>query len=446
MADPVIHPITDPATRRDRISQACDGASADHWITLREGPMQVPAVHLDQDLLVYRVDNGRLLAALQEQLGHRPASLKQLQNNEAHADTQDLLHALLIEKASDSRGPILRELKRVAVQTEPLLIDAEGVVVNGNRRLAAMRLLLSEDPKRFHRFQRPLVAVLPKDVSRSDVEYIETALQLAPETKLAYGWVDRRLKLWRQIDDLGLDPDWVQEAYQLESRQQLDQELAELELVRTYLSDICKTPFQYSAVADCEKLFRRLQAQLSGLPDSQVKPWRAIGLLLIKERKHLAPTMDRQFPFEAPITDAMPQLVLQRLAEGLDLSKNVAASKQRHRLGRKITEKVMTTQEPTALARTVETLVEDVRQQLKQERVPHRVLHHLQASKRLLEKLTPDQVNETERFELKAEAAAIKGRLDLLLDEKPSTTTVSLAQRLWRIQRRVGKTLLRRNR
>jgi len=189
-----------------------------------------------------------------------------------------------------------------------------------------------------------------------------------------------------------------------------------------------------------------LQAQLSGLPDSQVKPWRAIGLLLIKERKHLAPTMDRQFPFEAPITDAMPQLVLQRLAEGLDLSKNVEASKQRPRLGRKITEKVMTTQEPTALARTVETLVEDVRQQLKQERVPHRVLHHLQASKRLLEKLTPDQVNETERFELKAEAAAIKGRLDLLLDEKPSTTTVSLAQRLWRIQRRVGKTLLRRNR
>jgi hypothetical protein len=180
VADPVIHPITDPATRRDRISQACDGASADHWITLREGPMQVPAVHLDQDLLVYRVDNGRLLAALQEQLGHRPASLKQLQNNEAHADTQDLLHALLIEKASDSRGPILRELKRVAVQTEPLLIDAEGVVVNGNRRLAAMRLLLSEDPKLFHRFQRPLVAVLPKDVSRSDVEYIETALQLAP--------------------------------------------------------------------------------------------------------------------------------------------------------------------------------------------------------------------------------------------------------------------------
>ena len=446
MAEPVIHPIPDPATRRQRIRKACDGVKASHWITLREGPVQVPTVHLEQDLLVYRVDNGRLLAALQERLGHRPARLKQLQRNEALADTQDLLHELLVEKAGDSRGPILRELKRLGVQTEPLLVDADGVVVNGNRRLSAMRHLLSEDPKRFQRFRRPLVAVLPKEVSRSDVEYIETALQLAPETKLAYGWVDRRLKLWRQINDLGLDPDWVQEAYQLESRQQLDQELAELELVEMYLKDICKTPFQYSSVANCERLFHRLQSQLSALPDAEMKPWRSIGLLLIKERNNLAPTMERQFPFEAPITDAMPQLVLQRLAEQRNHSTNSDTPKQRRRLGRWITEQVMSTQDPIALSRTIETLVEEVRQQLKQERVPHRVLHHLQASKRLLEKLTPDQVNDRERFELKAEAASIQGRLELLLAENQSKKTVTFTQQLWKLQRSIRRVLLQRNR
>ena len=429
--------------RRRRISKACSGSDADHWITLREGPIQVPTVHLDQDLLIYRVDNGRLLAALQERLGHRPARLAHLQKNEALAETQALLHELLVEKARDARGPILRELRRLGVQTEPLLIDSSGVVVNGNRRLSAMRQLLSEDPEKFQRFHQPLVAVLPKHVSRSDVEYIETALQLAPETKLAYGWIDRRLKLWRQINELELDPDWVQEAYQLESRQQLDQELAELKLVDQYLDDICRTPFQYSVVANCERLFQRLQKQLSRLPNEQMKAWRSIGLLLIKERKHLAPTMERQFPFEEPITDAMPPLVLQRLAEERNLVSSGGPLKHPRRLGRRIIDQVMSTQEPTVLAKTIETLIEDVRQQLKQERLPHRVLHHLQATKRLLERLTPDQVNEKERFELKAEAAAIQARLELLMAEHHTSARVTMTQRLWRVQRRMSKALLR---
>ncbi|MAR06733.1 MAG: hypothetical protein CL862_06500 [Cyanobium sp. NAT70] len=401
--------------------------------------MQVPTVHLDDDLLVYRVDNGRLLAALQEHFGAQQTRLKRLHKKEAEADTQELLHRLLVDKAADPRGPILRELKRLAVQTEPLLVDCSGVVVNGNRRLSAMRQLFREDPKRFKRFKRPLVAVLPQQVSRSDVEYIETALQLAPETKLPYGWVDRRLKLRRQIEDLGLEPDWVQEAYRLDSRQQLDNELAELELVEIYLKDVIKTPFQYSAVAPCERLFQRLQAQLCDLPKELVKPWQTIGLLLISQRRHLAPTMDRQFPFELPVTDAMPTMVLKRVAEEAQWIESRVDQTLRRRQLKQIAERVLLTQEPRELARSIETLIEEVRQQLKQERVPHRVLHHLQVSKRLLEKLTPDQLNNDERFQLNGEAMAIKSRLDFLLGETKATTSTKTVQYWWRLQRRVSR-------
>ena len=438
-------PIENPAKRRNRIENACSGIVANHWISLRHGPTQLPTVHLDQDLLVYRVDNGRLLASLQEEFSQRPAELTRLHQQEDKAETQELLHRLLLKKAADERGPILRELRRLKVQTEPLLVDATGVVINGNRRLSAMRQLLDEDPQAYTRFTRPLVAVLPATVSRTEVEYIETALQLAPETKLPYGWVDRRLKLRQQIDVLGLDPDWVKEAYRLDSRETLEQELSQLSLVETYLNDLCKAPNQYSIVAACEQLFQKLQQQLEELSSDLREPWQAIGLLLIQQRRHLAPTFDRQFPFEAAINNVMPTLILQRLVEEGQFQPGLRSQpsrlKRRHR--RRIVGEVLQNQEPKRLARAVESAVEETRQQLRQERVPSRVLHHLQVAKRLLEKLTPETLNSSERFEMKAEAEAIQGRLRLLLADNQSSTTTSMAQGLWRLQRRLRRILFK---
>lgn len=429
-------PISDSAKRRLRINNACSGVEPHQWISLRQGPMQVPVVHLEHELLIYRVDNGRLLSALQERLASHSERLATLQAREAEADTQDLLHALLLDKAADSRGPILRELQRLAVQTEPLLVDSTGVVINGNRRLSAMRHLFREDPRRFQRFERPLVAVLPAEVSRSDVEYIETALQLAPDTKLPYGWVDRRLKLRRQIDELGLDPAWVQQAYQLESRQQLDRELAELTLVEKYLNEHCGTPLQYSAVSSSEALFQGLQRQLETLNDALAIPWRAIGLLLIQQRSHLAPTFERQFPFEAAASNDLPRIVLQRLVDETSLLSRSGGIKGQRRLYRRIAKQVLRSREPKRLAQDVESFVEEVRRQLRQDKVPDRLLHHLQTSSRLLEKLSPGQLNKQERFQLKGEANAIQSRLKLLLNESELTTLTSARQRWWRWKRR----------
>ena len=438
-------PIENPAKRRDRIENACSGIVASHWISLRHGPEQLPTVHLDQELLVYRVDNGRLLASLQEEFSQRPGELERLHRHEDNAETQELLHRLLLSKAADERGPILRELRRLRVQTEPLLVDATGVVINGNRRLSAMRQLLDEDAEAYSRFRQPLVAVLPASVSRTDVEYIETALQLAPETKLPYGWVDRRLKLRQQIEVLGLDPDWVKQAYRLDSRETLEQELAPLSLVETYLNDLCKAPNRYSIVATCEPLFQKLQQQLEPLSGDLREPWQAMGLLLIQQRRHLAPTFDRQFPFEAPISPAMPTLILQHLVEERHLQPGLrnqtSRLKRRHR--RRIVDEVLRNQEPKQLARAIESAVEETRQQLRKDRVPGRVLHHLQASKRLLEKLTPETLSSRERFEIKAESEAIRGRLRLLLSDEQSSTTTSMAQRLWRLQRRLRRRFVR---
>jgi hypothetical protein len=82
----------------------------------------------------------------------------------------------LIKKSRDPKGPIYAELERHALQTDPLLIQENGVVLNGNRRLAAMRDLLSREGENCKQFTHVRVAVLRENISNNEIEFIEAVL------------------------------------------------------------------------------------------------------------------------------------------------------------------------------------------------------------------------------------------------------------------------------
>jgi hypothetical protein len=411
--------ISDPAERRRRIAAATNGVSPDHWVSLRQGPRQIPRAPLDQELLLYRVDNGRLLAVLQEQLAHQPRRLQELAEQESEPGTQELLHQLLVEKARDPQGPILQELERLAVQTEPLLVDAEGVVVNGNRRLAAMRWLLAVDQERYGRFAQPMAAVLPPEVERADLEFIEAALQMAPETKLAYGWLDRRLKLREQRQQLGLADAWIQEAYRMEDPGQVQRELAELDLAEAYLAEVSRTPLRYSAIADAEALFCGLAGQLAALPRRLARPWRALGLLLIDQRAQLDPSLAKHFPFAEPISPELPPLVLTRLAQEWGLEDGEQGQHGAETLPkpvlREITALALGEQPRDRLAAQVQDQLDAARLQLRQERIPQRLTQNLRQVRRQLEKLDLSRLEGREAQRLRGELAALLAEAQPLL-------------------------------
>lgn len=428
--------------RFKKIGQAATQPLGLHWVTLKDGPKQIPILELDQQLLLYRADNGRLLAELGKRFAGQKVQLKRLKEQEESTDTQTLLHELLVTKAGDPEGPILEELRRLGVQTEPLLADASGVVINGNRRLSAMRLLLEEDRLLYARFLKPQVAVLPKAVSRKDLEYLETSLQLAPETKLPYGWVERRLKLRHQMKELGLDAAWILEAYRLNSEDQLDAELAELELVETYLKDWHGTSCDYAVVANTKALFEGLNTQLTHLKGPIKKVWKTIGLLLILQRQHLPPTTDRLYPFTASKDKTLPTQVLQRLAVELacidtrditDLKKSSLSILQNT---------IQNAKDRQVMATKILSLVEEVQEQQQQDQIPARILKNLKQSNRLLEKIQTDALPEHEKAKLLGEAAAIKSRLDLLIGTNMVVNPNHLKRR-WRLHRWVLKRLSR---
>ena len=76
-----------------------------------------------------------------------------------------------------------------------------------------MRALLAENLDKYKSFQNVRSAVLAADACSRDIEYVEAALQLAPETKLAYSWINRRLKLRRQRDVLEIPIQELLESY-----------------------------------------------------------------------------------------------------------------------------------------------------------------------------------------------------------------------------------------
>lgn len=73
-------------------------------------------------------------------------------------------------------------------QQEPAVISAEGVLINGNRRTAALRSLYHDDHALDARYVQCLV--LPDDATADELVDLEAELQVARDFKQEYSWVN----------------------------------------------------------------------------------------------------------------------------------------------------------------------------------------------------------------------------------------------------------------
>lgn len=76
-------------------------------------------------------------------------------------------------------------------QQEYAVVTAEGVLINGNRRAAAIRSLLHDDHNVGAKYIKSIV--LPADASNDEILALETELQIAKDFKEQYSWVNEGL-------------------------------------------------------------------------------------------------------------------------------------------------------------------------------------------------------------------------------------------------------------
>lgn len=87
-----------------------------------------------------------------------------------------------------------RELKqdlRERGQQDPAITTADGVLINGNRRTAALRSLFADDDVPAARYVKCLV--LPADATPAELVDLETELQVARDFKEEYAWINEAL-------------------------------------------------------------------------------------------------------------------------------------------------------------------------------------------------------------------------------------------------------------
>jgi len=324
----------DPDERRRLIELRVREAEKKHQIRreykFRNG-VDLPVIDVPIDQLVYRLENYRTRdkQLSLEATGKVDRHFFDSGRREDPAVQQEQ-HALLYELASRGSGetikPILEEMDRAGEQTDELTISAEGVVVNGNRRLCAMRELLREDGPRFAKFANVRCAVLPPTATKQEIRALEIGLQMQPETKLPYEWT----ALGRAVHDLrteGFEDDAI--ALTMNRTPKEVKRLARMvEGAHDYLEMWLGRTDEFDQLEDTEQAFTQIAAKnLSGENTPQREVTRQFEYLLIENRSSLT---DRAYALINAI-EAQPSEFLRQAALELRVDLNAPSSAQRRR-------------------------------------------------------------------------------------------------------------------
>ena len=159
-------------------------------------------ISLPIDLPVYRMDNCRTYSDQQDAIAKENLDKTYFAKGQELSSVQAVQHTILAKlakKQAISVSPIVDVLDQEG-QREPILITSTGVVVNGNRRLSAMRELYAEDESVNSQWAHVKCMILPADTSPDEVDDIEANEQARPQTKLEYDWIGDAQLVRRKVN------------------------------------------------------------------------------------------------------------------------------------------------------------------------------------------------------------------------------------------------------
>jgi ParB-like chromosome segregation protein Spo0J len=271
-----------PAEREAIIAKAVQSSSKTvPFHDFRSRTYELPVVRVSTDLPVYRMENFRTYTDQHEYIAKERLPADYFTTGQEIESVQQVQHEILDRLArkgvSDSVVPVIKVLEKEG-QREPLLITATGVMVNGNRRLAALREL---------GVRHLDVMVLPADASADEIVDIEASLQGRPETKLDYDWIGDGQLINRLI---GMGRTTKQVADQLHrSKKDIENARAALIEADLYLKEWAKAEGEYGRISeDAEQLFKDLPKRLENKEATLAHASRVIAWTLYDNRAKVA--------------------------------------------------------------------------------------------------------------------------------------------------------------
>ena len=273
-------------------------------------------ISLPIDVPVYRMENCRTFSAQQTEIAREGLQKDFFDKGQELATAQQAQHKILVRLANqgtDSVTPIISILDKEG-QRETILITSTGVVVNGNRRLSAMRELKNRaDGSVDERFTNIRCAVLPSDVTRDEIDDIEADLQARPQTKLDYDWIGDARLVRRQI---GKNRSTKEVADRLRrSKADIENVLQALDEADLYLSEWVQKPGEYDLLQEGQQIFGDLPKAIAKKDANLQNASRAIAWSIYENRDKVS---GRVYRLNAAFGKLAPK-VLEILEDQLDM-------------------------------------------------------------------------------------------------------------------------------
>lgn len=188
--------MTNDNLAQDRVA-FLDSRQKTKWVTVPAWPRDnndLPLVQLPVGWPMFSTLNHRTRA---EQLAEISAAGRQdlFTRDPLGPEAQNAQYRIL--HSQDGFDQLKEDLQERG-QQEPAIITADGILVNGNRRTAALRSLYQEDGILDAQYVRCLV--LPKDATLEELVDLETELQVAKDFKQEYSWVNEALLIEEHYD------------------------------------------------------------------------------------------------------------------------------------------------------------------------------------------------------------------------------------------------------
>lgn len=245
------HAETNPASEKYSSYDLFPGQKTD--LTVIQVPIELP---------VYRLSNGRTQSRQLEWISINQVNLDYFERGQENLEAQKQQHEFLVELANkDTDGSLasIIEVLKDEKQTYPIRISPSGVVLDGNRRLAAMRSLYQRDPSAYSHFANVRVAVLPPLTESQELDY-ETRIQMKREVKLDYSWVDEAMVIERH-KRMNKDNSTIARIMN-ETPANIENDLQALFEGRKYLAEWLNTPNAYAELTSQEQIFKDLPGKL----------------------------------------------------------------------------------------------------------------------------------------------------------------------------------------
>ena len=227
---------------QEKIKQLVDLSVKSEDLFFRKNTYPCRCIEISNEYLIYRLDNTRTVSAQPEYMEEKGLADDFFDGNRTEvSEVQDIQHELLWKEVDK---PLKDSFNMHEGQTESILINQYGIVINGNRRLRLMR----------ERKQELIKCMVVTDPNLAGKEFqIEAFLDMTPETKKDYVW-HAAASTMKKMHDLGMSFEEIAEERGQPSGKEVQQMIKAREIAAEGLKDQ-GNPNKWSLVTKSEQIY-----------------------------------------------------------------------------------------------------------------------------------------------------------------------------------------------